>query len=240
MRFVAFLALFAATAVGAQRADVEREIAAIEVRLERALVQRDRAALEPIIASRFTWLHASDGRIETREAWLASAAAGAALAGVRQIRTEHTPAIDVHGSPPHTVVRVARVRIIDSSGARESWLRQSHVFVREDDGAWRVAMGQGTVMYEGPPLDMGMHQRYIGIFDLPDGRVFKTTWEDGFLFGTLPNGAKFQLFLGSPTEEAVRTTGSGRMRFTLGPDGRPVTAALVRGTQELWRATRRP
>src|SRR5687767_1381072 len=69
-------------------------------------------------------------------------------------------------------------------------------------------MGQGTVMYEGAPLDIAMHQRYVCTFDIPDGRVFKTTLEGGFSFGTLPNGAKFQLFLGSPTEEAVRTTGS--------------------------------
>jgi hypothetical protein len=37
----------------------------------------------------------------------------------------------------------------------------------------------------------------------------------------------------------VRTSGGGRLRFTLDGDGRPVTAALVRGESEVWRATRR-
>jgi ketosteroid isomerase-like protein len=227
----------------AQRpAEVEREIAAVAARLDSALARRDRAALEPLVAAPFTWIHASDGRVDTREVWLANAAQGMALSGQRSVRSVHGHTLAVYGGADgqglHTAVRVARVRLRDTAGTRESWLRQTHVFVRGDDGAWRLASGQGTLMYEGPPLDPALHARYAGTYVIAPGRVLTLEWEDDALFATLPNGARAQIFLASPTEEAVRTLGAGHLRFTLGPDGRPVAAALVRGGREVWRATR--
>ena len=220
--------------------EIARAIDSVEARFERALARRDRAALEDIIAAPFTWVHASDGRVDSRDGWLAASAQGMALTGFRSIRTEHGPVLTAYGAPqPHTVVRVARVQIVDSAGTRESWFRQTHVFARGDDGSWRMTLGQGTLMYEGQRLDPALHARYGGTFVLPDGRTLTLAWADGALFATLPNGATAQIFLGSPTEEVVRTVGSGRLRFTLDSAGRPVTAALVRGDAEVWRATRR-
>lgn len=219
--------------------EVARAIAEAEARFESALARRDRAALEALVAAPFTWVHASDGRVDSREVWLANAAQGMALAGQRSVRTEYGPVLAAYGTPePHTVVRVARVRLLDSAGKRESWLRQTHLFVRSADGAWRIASGQGVVMYEGPPLDAALHARYGGTYVIAPTRMLTLTWEDDALLATLPSGAKAQIFLGSPTEEVTRTLGAGRLKFTLGPDGRPVGAALVRGDQELWRATR--
>ena len=95
-------------------------------------------------------------------------------------------------------------------------------------------------MYEGPTLDMALHQRYAGTYVIDADRKLVLSWEDDALFATLPNGAKAQIFLASPTEEATRTTGGGRFKFTLGADGRPVSVALVRGDKEAWRANRAP
>ena len=115
-----------------------------------------------------------------------------------------------------------------------------HVIVRGEDGAWRIAAGQGTLLYEGAPLDTALHARYAGRYVISPDRALVLAWEDGGLFATLPSGARGQIFLASPTEEAVRTIGAGHLRFTLGPDGRPVTAALVRADREAWRGTRQP
>ena len=78
-----------------------------------------------------------------------------------------------------------------------------------------------------------------GTLVIDAGRVLRLAWEDGALLATFPGGARTQVFLASPTEEAVRTAGLARLRFTLGPDGRPADATLVRDGQEVWRATRR-
>lgn len=219
--------------------DTASDIASFEERFAGALERRDATALDALIANPFTWVHASDGRVDNREAWLANAAKGMALTGQRTVRTEHGASLDFYGSPkPQTAVRVARVRLVDAPNNRESWLRQTHVLVRAADGAWRLALGQGVVMYEGPPLDLAMHERYAGTYSISPERKIVLSWEDGALIATFPNAAKTQIFLASPTEEASRTLGAGRLRFTLGADGRPVTVALVRGDQEVWRANR--
>jgi hypothetical protein len=113
------------------------------------------------------------------------------------------------------------------------------VWVR-DAGAWKLAIGQGVLMYEGAPLDLAMHQRYVGTYVISPDRKLVLSWEDDALFATLPNGGKTQVFLASPTEEATRTVGGGHFRFTLGPDGRPASVVLIRGDKEVWRASRAP
>ncbi len=211
----------------------------VEQRFARALDARDRAALEPLLADRFHWIHASDGRVDAREAWLANAARGMALTGQRSERTEHGASVELHGTPqPSSAIRIARVRLIDAANKRESWLRQTHVLVRDEDGIWRLALGQGVVMYEGPTLDLALHQRYAGTYAISADRKLVLAWEEGALQATFPSGGKTQIFLASPTEEASRTAGAGRLKFTLGEDGRPVAASLVRGDQEIWRAKR--
>lgn len=221
--------------------DVSDAIAEVEKRMQAALASRDRAALDRLLATPFTWVHASDGRIESREVWLDAAARGMALSGQRNLRTEHGTTLTTFGdSPPHTAVRVSRIRLRDGAGTRESWLRQTQMFVRGNDGAWLLAWGQGVVMYEGAPLDPTLHARYAGTYVIAPGRELKLAWEDGALLGTLPGGAQVQIFLASPTEEAVRTLGAGSLRFTLSTDGTPTAAALVRGNQEMWRASRTP
>ena len=224
---------------GAVATPATSSIEEVEQRLATALDARDRPALEKLLTDHFNWIHASDGRVDTRDAWLANAARGMALAGQKSERTEYGASVELYGAPQATTaIRIARVRLVDTAGKRESWLRQSHVLVRGGDGAWRLAMGQGVVMYEGPPLDLALHQRYVGDYVISADRRLVLAWEDGGLQATFPNGAKTQIFLASPTEEASRTTGAGRLKFTLGEDGRPVAASLVRGDQEVWRAKR--
>ena len=234
------LLTLAAPALPAQApADAERAVTALLARLDSGLARRDSAMLRPLLAESFTWVHASDGRIDTREVWLANAAQGMALAGQRIQRTTHGAELAAYGSAPaHTVIRTARNRLRDTAGTRESWIRQTQVFVRDDDGRWRLAHGQGTLLYEGPPQDPALLARYAGRYVISPGRALLLRWEDGSLFATLPSGATGQIFLASPTEEAVRTTGAGQLRFTLDAAGQPVAAALVRNGREMWRAVR--
>jgi len=244
VRYVA-TALFATAAVATQAAESQAIQAAltaiedVEKRFVVALDARDRPALEKVLADQFNWVHASDGRVDTREAWLQNAARGLALTGQRSERTEHGVTVQLYGAPqPSTAIRLARIRLVDAANKRESWLRQTHVLVRGEDGAWRLAMGQGVVMYEGPSLDPAMHQRYVGTYIISPDRKLVLAWEDGALQATFPTGARTQIFLASPTEEASRTEGAGKLKFTLGEDGRPVAVSLVRRDQELWRAKR--
>jgi hypothetical protein len=214
-----------------------KDIAALESRLEAGLAARDVKLLDPLLANRFMWIHASDGRLDGRKDWLANAARGMALSGQRSARSEHGVTVTLYGDEPHTALRVARVRLLDPAGARESWLRQTHTLVRNGD-AWQLAMGQGVVMYDGPLLDPALHSRYAGVYTFGDGRKLLLEWNDGELLATFPNGAQTQIFLASPTEEAIRNLAVGSLRFTLDAQGNPTAASLIRGNQEIWRGTR--
>ena len=186
LRTVAALALAGLCAADALATEPKQSQAALsaiedmEQRFARALDARDRPALEPLLADRFSSIHASDGRVDTREAWLANAARGMALTGQRSERTEHGASVDLHGVPqPNTAIRIARIRLVDAANKRESWLRQTHVLVRGEDGVWRLALGQGVVMYEGPTLDPALHQRYVGTYVISSERKLVLAAEQG-------------------------------------------------------------
>lgn len=215
------------------------DIAALEARLTSGLDARDAKQLESLIADPFTWVHSSDGRIDDRKAWLDSAARGMALSGQRNARSEHGSTLVTYGEPAHTAVRISTVRLVQKDGSRESWLRQTHTWVRSSAGDWKLAMGQGVVMYDGPPLDTAMHARYAGVYALEDGRTLTLVWQQERLLATFPYGAQTQIFLASPTEEVVRNPAAGALRFVLDEKGVPRSAALVRGEKEAWRALRK-
>lgn len=214
------------------------DIAALESKFEAGLAARDAKLLEPLLADPFTWVHSSDGRVDGRKEWLANAARGMALSGQRNARTEHGASVVLYGDEPHTAVRVARVRLVDSAGGREIWMRQTHTLVRNGAGPWQIAMGQGVVMYDGPPLDPALHARYAGTYAIEGGRKLVLEWTDGALLATLPNGAQTQVFLASPTLEAMRNPAAGVLHFTLDAQGNPQTASLVRGSEEIWNSLR--
>lgn len=217
--------------------DPEAEILRADAALQQALQRRDRPALERLVAAGFTWVHASDGRSDDRESWLASAQRGLALTGQRLKRTEHGASIALFpAGRPMMAVRVLRVRLLDE-GRRESWLRQTQTWVRDGE-AWKLAAGQGSLMYEGAPLDATLHARYAGRYEIAPGRGLVLDWDGEALLATWPGGQRGQVFLASPTEEATRTVGSGRLRFELDAAGAPVAASLVRGDEVLWRAPR--
>jgi len=211
-------------------------IAGVETRFNDALAARDRAALDAVLAPGFTWVHSSDGRVDTRDAFLANSTQGMALSGQRNTRSEFGVTLTMHGS--NTAIRMARVRLLDSKASRESWMRQTHVLVRDDHDVWRIAHGQGTVMYEGPPLDMSTYARYAGTYLIDDKRKIVLSFEDEALFATFPNGAKSQVFLRTPTDEVTRVMGVGQLHFTLGKDGVPAAVSLMRDGKEVWRAAR--
>lgn len=213
------------------------EIAAAESRLDAGLAARDAKLLDPLLADPFAWVHSSDGRLDDRKTWLESAARGMALSGQRRARSEHGATLQFHGSPPHTAVRVSRVRLADAE--HESWIRQTHIWVHNTAGNWQLVMGQGVTMYDGPRLHTELQARYAGVFALDDGRRLLLEWQEGALLATFPNGAQTQVFLASPTEEAVRNPLAGNLHFELDERGIPRAVALMRSGQAVWRGTRK-
>ena len=185
------------------------DIAALEARFVVGLDARDTKLLDPLLADPFTWVHSSDGRVDDRKTWLESAARGMALSGQRNARSEHGSSLVTYGEPAHTAVRVSRVRLVFADQKRESWMRQTHTWVRNAAGEWKLAMGQGVVMYDGPPLNAALQARYTGVYELADGRKLTLEWRDGMLLATFPNGSQTQIFLASPTEEVVRNPAAG-------------------------------
>ena len=212
----------------------ERAVAEVEQRLEHALDHRDKAELESVIADTFIWVHALDGRIDSRSVFIANAVRGMGLSRQRNDSSTFDRAVTVYGD---AAVVTSGVRSRSPGGDRETWFRQSRVYVR-GDGGWKLAMGQGTRMYDGPMTKSDLYARYAGTYLLPDSGTLLMEWDGNSLLATLPNGSRSQVFLKSPTEEAIATP--EHFLFVLDGSGQPTAVRLMRDTSELWRAERKP
>jgi ketosteroid isomerase-like protein len=170
--------------------ETARAIAVVEARLDSGLAAHDRPMLDRLVTQSFIWVHASDGRVEARESWLTEAARGMALSRQREVRSVFDRTLVVYGG--NTAVRTARIRLRSADSTHETWMRQVVVFMREADGVWRIASGQGTLMYEGPPVDAALYARYAGTYVITPGRSLTLVWDGNALQGTLPNGSDEQ------------------------------------------------
>jgi hypothetical protein len=199
-------------------AATQRAVAEVERRFEQALERRDRAALEDV---------------DSRSVFINNAARGMGLSRQRNGSTTFDRTVAVHGD---TAVVTSRVRTRSADGDRETWFRQSRLYIRSATG-WKMAMGQGTRMYDGPVTTSPLYARYPGVYLLQDGRRLQMEWDGDSLIATLPNGAQSQVFLKSPTEEAIATP--EHFLFVLDASGHPTAVRLMRGDTELWRADRK-
>lgn len=218
------------------RADIERVLAAFDT----ALARNDTVALGRLLPPSFYWVSPLDGRVDTRATWMAKASAGLAVAGTNgnSSRSQHGQEVMLYGEPsPHTAVRVSRVRLLTPTTNSENWFAQAVTLTR-DQGQWRIAFGQGTYLYSGVPQDAARLARYAGAYVIDSLRTLTLAWDGVSLLATYPDGTRGQVFLKSPTEQAVAVAGAG-LHFTLGPDSVPVSVALVSGTRERWRGFRR-
>jgi hypothetical protein len=114
-------------------------------------------------------------------------------------------------------------------------MRQNRVFVRDGD-RWKLASAQGTRMYDGPVTTPTTYQPYAGRYVIDTKRSLRLDWDGDALLAIYPSGARSQVFLKSPTEEAVQ--GPDHFRFVLNEGGRPVAVLLLRGEQQVWRGER--
>lgn len=222
-----------ATQATAPAQSPEDAVNAAEQRFEDALARRDRPALESLLADPFTWIHATDARLDTRAVFLDNAASGMGLTRQRNQASTFARTVAIHGD---TAITTARVRLRFAGGTREGWFTQSRVYVRRA-GVWQLAHGQGTRMYDGPATGAELYGRYQGTFALADGRTLALSWDGDALIATMPSGARSQIFLASPTEEA--TAAQQRLQFELDADRRPAVVRLMRGDEQVWRAERR-
>lgn len=232
--------LLLAAALGAMQtpaekaSDAERAIAEVEQRFNQAVEKRDGAELENVLADPFTWIHALDGRVESRATFIASVVNGQALARQRaDSSTSFDRALALYAN---TAIVTSRVRTRFPGGNRETWVRQSRVYVRDDSG-WKLALGHGTPLYDGPVTTSELYGRYAGTYVMADGRTLRLDWDGDALMATLPNGPRTQIFLKSPTEEA--TALPEHFVFTLDATGRPTAVRSMRGSTETWRAERK-
>jgi ketosteroid isomerase-like protein len=212
----------------------ERAIAAVEQRFNQAVEQRDRAELERVLADPFTWIHALDGRVESRSMFITNVLNGQALARQRaDLSTTFDRSVALYGN---TAIASSRVRTRFPGGNRKTWLRQSRVYVWDDRG-WKLAMGHGTPLYDGPVTMAELYSRYAGIYVTRDGRTLRLEWDGDSLMAFLPNGSHTQIFLKSPTEEA--TALPEHFVFTLDATGHPTLVRSMRNQTEVWRAERK-
>ena len=136
----------------------------------------------------------------------------------------------------NTAIATSRVRTRFPDDNRETWVRQSRVYLWSD-GGWKLALGHGTPLYDGPVTSANLYAKYAGTYAMGDGRTLRLDWDGDSLMATLPNGPRTQIFLKSPTEEA--TALPDHFVFTLDATGRPSTVRSVRGSTEIWRAERK-
>jgi ketosteroid isomerase-like protein len=214
-------------------ADAASAIDAVEARFDDALAKRDRAALDELLAESFVWIHALDGRVDSRAVFLDQTARGLGLSRQREDHTTFDRTLALYGS---TAIRTTRVRIRFKDGVRETWMRQNRVYV-SDGVHWRLASAQGTRMYDGPVTAARTYEPYAGTYVIDTKRSLRLEWDGDALHATYPSGARTQVFLKSPTEEAVQ--GPDHFRFELSADGRPLAVLLLRGEEQIWRGERR-
>jgi ketosteroid isomerase-like protein len=211
----------------------ERAVVQVEQRFDAAVGNRDRAELEKVLADPFTWVHALDGRVESRAEFIANNESGRGLSRQRaESSTTFDRSVALYGQSAIVTARV-RTRF---PGQRETWLRQSRVYVLEAN-RWMIAMGQGTPLYDGPVTTADLYARYAGTYVMADGRTLTLRWDGDSLMAILPDGVRTQIFLKSPTDEA--TAAPDHFVFTLDAAGRPTVVRSMRGSIEAWRAERK-
>lgn len=187
----------------------------------------------------------SHADVESRDAFFKQSQAGRGPTGTRQhtLRTEFQPTLTVEG---HTAVRTVRARLRRNDGLGEIWMFQRFVYVRGDDGEWRMMSGQGTPLYDGPAIDTALYARYAGTCEAdpeyrsPTRGPLRIVWDGAALLSTLPGGAHIFVFLRSPIEEMYEYPLNSEIRFELGPDGRPVAASIERNGKRTWYGHRTP
>ena len=233
MASTVLMILAAPLLAAAQPNDAAAAIAAADARFEDALQKRDIAALEAVLADPFTWVHALDGRVDSRATFIAQTARNLGLSRQREDAATFDNLLAIHGS---TAVRVTRVRVRFRDGSRETWIRQTRVFVL-DGGQWKLASGQGTRMYDGPVTTAKMYEPYAGAYVVDATRTLRLEWDGDGLVATYPSGTRTQVFLKSPTDEAA--SGTDHLKFELNATGRPVAVQLFRGEELVWRGQRK-
>ena len=212
--------------------EMQREIDRLEAQLDLALAERDRSKLDKLIAKPFTWIH-SAGIIDSREEWLDQAAKGRAFLRQRAELEELDASVTAFSND--TLLRTGRLRFRSKDGKLETWMIQTRLYIKQDN-VWKLAAGQGARLYEGPPVRAELYSRYAGRFQIEPGQELLVQWDGTSLIATFPNGNRYQIFLGSPTEEV--TTAASKLKFVLDSSGNPAQAILTSGEGELWRAAR--
>jgi ketosteroid isomerase-like protein len=201
--------------------------------VQRAIRDRDGAALERLVHPEFEMLHGG-GQVERRDAWLRIVQAGT-LSRQRDEPTEFEVTIRTLGPVAY---RSSLVRFRNPGANGEQWVRGTAMFLREA-GGWRQFRHQSSMLYDGPITEAKNLEDYVGIYDVPGREPFRVSAHGAYLTLHLPSGASVPLIPAGPDRFASGI--SSVVTFTRGP-ARAVTG-ISRGGREgppWWTGTRRP
>jgi hypothetical protein len=212
---------------------VIKELSRVYSDLDRAIVHRDRAALEPLLAQPFTFVHAGGG-VDSGTTFLNRVAAGTAMQ--RQQASDYAEfdiAWNIYDG--RTAIRRSRVRFRYAGNASETWMLQSRIFVKTD--RWRMANSHSTLIHEGPIVDAATYGNFAGAYFPESGAPLVLSWNGGGILATWPDiGTSTQIFPASQTEFK---DGYRRLRFTVDREGRATAVTRMQGDKEVWHGIRK-
>jgi hypothetical protein len=238
------LLVFALTALlakaPAEPAGVREEIAVFQRELVAALKNADRAALERLLTTGFTFVH-STGGVDDKQTYIDNIVTSA-----RQGRGTDIERLDERIEVYENRTAVATVRGIVRRGGMETPLRSTHVYVKLD-GRWQWAGGQSTRLpmrpAAGATLSAELRKAYTGSYAVSPGRVL-TIREDGeVLRASLPGFREAELIPRTETELAWFNPDlnvESQLVMIRDDDGAVTHAAYRRDGREVWRARRVP
>lgn len=243
--FLAGLFLLASVSLSAQHLSQDpnsvRDLEALERQVTQALAQRDRAALEAVLAPGFTFIHAS-GQLDSRQQYLDLAASGGLTRQQVEVERINEP-FRLYGAM--TAIRISRAVFRFQAEGRASRLRNTVVYVKSAAG-WQLATSQSTRLPDRPhavSLDKRSYSSLVGRYAISPTRQL-TIWQAGdTLLGAVPQRPVFELIPQSATEFARYSEqggydGQDTLVFVKDATGGVTQAALRFDGQELWRAKR--
>ncbi|HEX2834696.1 MAG TPA: DUF4440 domain-containing protein [Thermoanaerobaculia bacterium] len=229
--------LCGAAAMSVQASD-EDDVRAARTAIVEAAKAKDRAALEPWLASDFTFIHGR-GNVLDRAQYLAEATARGPQPAIESSDEKLT----IYGG--HTAVLVSRgnIRTTDT----ETNVRSTQIFVKSDDkhdSRWQWVFGQQTLLPVRPKaaaIDPKTLEAYAGTYRLKAGRLIVVFRRGDSLFveisGRKPGelipreGDEFLWFNPDVNAEAVFV-------FHRDANGKIKDVAFLQDGREGWRAQR--
>ncbi|CCH54194.1 hypothetical protein BN8_03340 [Fibrisoma limi BUZ 3] len=214
-------------------------VEAVEREITEALVRRDRATLDRLLAEGFTFIHGF-GKVDTRQEYLELAAAGRLARQRADLKRINEP-LRIYGN--HTAIRFSRTIFYLKALNREDRGLNTAVYVKVG-GQWQLASSQSTKLPDRPKavaINPTSYRAMVGVYQIDPNRVLTISQAGDTLIGNIPFRPRFELIPQSDTtfiqySDAGGFDGTDELIFRKDQTGRTIHAAYRVGGQEGWRA----